>query len=170
MVVDRHGNVHDPDSGRFVRKMRTFDLAERTFATATRGLSAARARRRHDAIKDIADLSRGARPPRTRSEQLDLEWASPKKIAEQRALTGDARMPPIEAIRRNVGMLRTGTSGDFGIRERRTDVVQSPFTGKWNVVRGKLRSYYDDQGYLQIEKRVRRQPFRRAAARRSGGY
>lgn len=165
MTVDRHGNMHHPQTGRFVHKTRS---RERTFTQAARQLSAARARERHDAIKDVADLVRGGRQPRNRAEEQRLHWASPKKMAEQRTLTGDTRMPRTEAMRREVGMLRQGLSGGFGYRDPRTDVVRQPFTGKWTVVRGRLRSYFDDKGQMQIEKRVRRQPFRRAGARRAG--
>lgn len=147
----------DGQFAKVARRLLAFDADERRSSrSAPRPpMSEQRRRERKNALKDAADLARGARPPRDRREERDLQWASPRKMAEQRALTGDIQMPRLEALRRNVRMIRQGLLGGFGARERRTMVVENPFTGRFRALRGVVRAD-DDAGLGLPHRRPRR--------------
>lgn len=92
----------------------------------------------------------------TRQEENKISWASPKKIAEQRAKTGEAIVPRGEAIARERSYAVSSRS-----RARRTGIKQT-FTGKPKVERGNYREI-PGAATVRFEHRVRR-PFDWAAS------
>lgn len=103
-------------------------------------------------VRDVrAIYDKRARGDRlTRQEENKISWASPRKIAEQRAKTGEAIIPRGEAIARERSYAVTSRT-----RARRTGIKQT-FTGKPKVERG---NYREIAGVtVRLEDRVRR-PF-----------
>lgn len=101
---DRNGRFAGGGSKRSVT--RSASAGGRSAAAFKPPVPASRVRAGKAKIKDVADLSRGVRAPRSRSEREMLEYASPKKIREAVAKTGTARMPRKEAIKANVSVAK----------------------------------------------------------------
>jgi hypothetical protein len=96
-------------------------------------------------LLDIHDrLTRGERVPLR--DEWSVSWASPQKIAEQRAKTGDALVPRELIARREREYARTGTA--------RTGIKRT-FTGRPVIERGNYRELAGDGPY-GLETRVRR--------------
>ena len=105
----------------------TAEREERAWAPR---MTTARHRERKNAIITATEVIRGVREPKNNRERLDLEWASPRKRAEQYALTGDYRIPRREGLRRAASLARQS----YGFRVPRTS-VKTTFTGKKIAVR-----------------------------------
>lgn len=103
--------------------------AERPETAYAPRMTADRHREKKNAISKAVEIARGVREPSTPRERWQIEWASPKKCAEQKALTGDYRMPRIEAIRRNASLARQS----YGYRTPRTAVKK--IRGRWVAIR-----------------------------------
>lgn len=100
--------------------------------------------------KKLATRDRVARGDKVGwSEELDVTWASPRKIAEQRAKTGDALVPRSEIARRE----RTYRRGLDRLTPR--SGIKRTFTGKVKVERGNYRAIAAADGHF-LERRVRR--------------
>ena len=107
--------------------------------------AARRTEKRH--LQQRMEVARGARSPRNQAERGVVEWASPKKQAEQIALTGNVRIPRKEAIGRERSRNRSGlpptvgTKATFSGKKRRVrDVTPPPGTrmtsrGRFNAAR-----------------------------------
>lgn len=88
----------------------------------------------------------------SRKERQAIMWASPKKMAEQRAKTGDVYVPRSEALQRE----RSYARGALRPGAPRTGIKKT-FTGKAKVERGNYREM-PGAATLRFEDRVRR-PF-----------
>jgi hypothetical protein len=99
---------------------------------ATVRLSAAAERARKLAIKQRTEVARGVRPPANFRERMDLEYASPRKIAEARARTGSAMRPRLGPE----GSLHVTREAAGGFRSPTTMGTRRTFTGKRVRVRG----------------------------------
>lgn len=154
-MLDAHGRLHDT-AGRFARtgrlRVEATDPGDRPGNNRTGGRAAAafqpptpaaeqrankeRLPTRVRALMAIYD-KRDRGEPLTRKERDKIEWASPKKIAEQRAKTGDAVVPRAEAASRErsyaYGIYRPGAPG-----APRTGIKRT-FTGQAIVERGNYR-------------------------------
>lgn len=80
------------------------------------------------------------RDPATLSwkERQRISWASPNKMAEQRAKTGDIRMPRREGMVREAAVTGGRRRNSPVIRKggHRTEIVKNPRTGKVEAKRG----------------------------------
>lgn len=124
----RGSHGHFGSGGGVARRTTTF-RAENTQPRYIPGRAAATERARKLAIKQRTEVARGVRPPATFQERLSLEWAAPRKIAEQRAKTGDARRPRLGPE----GALHTArqAAGGFGRSNAiGTQGTRNTFTGK----------------------------------------
>lgn len=77
------------------------------------------------------EVARGVRQPRNFAEKESLNWTSPRKRAEQMALTGNVRRPRRDAIQ----AAKTAALGFGGLQPANTVGVQRTFTGKTRRVR-----------------------------------
>ena len=96
-------------------------------------LSALAERARKLQIRQQTEVARGIRPPANFRERIDLEYASPRKIAEAVARQGNALRPKfgpegsLHTARWKAGGFRTNAGGTVGTRKT--------FTGKTIRVR-----------------------------------
>lgn len=163
-MLDANGRLHDP-LGRFARTGRLrVDVSEsHRIETARSGRRSDAAfhpptpvairRARKDAVTgsvvEVRDVY--AKEPSERSwrEKQLISWQSPRKIAEQRALTGDTLMPRPEAIRREASLARMS-----GHRMPRTEMRRT-FTGKPVIRRGTAPEVERSDGFLATGRRFR---------------
>jgi hypothetical protein len=76
-----------------------------------------------------------------------IEYASPTKRADAKARTGDVVMPPHEALRRQMSLVRAGRTPRAGTKRR--------FSGKATAVRGEGPEYTNAAGQPKPSDRVR---------------
>lgn len=105
-------------------------------------------RRRMREVQHAVALASGKRQPRNFSEELDLQWASPRKRAEQFAKTGNYQVPRAENIRRLADYTRTEQFG----KQRPRVVTKRKANGRVHVTRGygipgTEREYADAEGH-----------------------
>jgi hypothetical protein len=119
--------------------------------------TAAQARTRKEAVPSrvrggLAAYNKHERGAASFKELQSISWASPKKIIEQRAKTGDSIVPRSEFIAHE---RHSGHGIRSGFKPARTDIAKT-FTGKKTVVRGNYRELIGPDGKVKHESRVRR--------------